>query len=229
MKRILSVLMVVVMLVSATPTAFASDSSEGTDIVMIGEYATEAYTVTVPAQLAPGESGEVVVKGGWRPSKMVTVSCPNSVTLTYEGQTIDVGVNFPGITQAGSMDDAINRVETISVESKSVAFGTWTGHLSYTVSFSEFIIIDASYGGHTDIIIPYDAGMTWGQWFDSDYSKNIKNISGDELTVLYDSTNDYFYVPEYNSYAIWQETSETSTSKIYSSVIDSASAYKMYL
>ena len=137
MKRILNILLAAALLVSAVPTAFAADSSEGTDIVMTGAYATETYTVTVPAQLAPGDSGEVVLKGGWSPNKTVKVSCPNSVTLTYEGQTIDVGISFPGITQAGSMDDAINRVETISVESKSVAFGTWTGHLAYTVEVVE--------------------------------------------------------------------------------------------
>jgi hypothetical protein len=129
------------------------------------------------AKMKPGDSGQVKVVGAWKPSQTLKVTCPNKVTLTYEDQTLDVGITFAGIEQAGSLLDEFNISKDISVENKAVMFGTWTGKLEYTV---EFIDAQPNIINFTIEDVPYQAeeGMTWLQWIDSDY--NTGNFLIDE-------------------------------------------------
>ena len=141
---------------------------QGTTIEVVGQYASAEYTVTVPAKLEPGETAQVMVKGAWMPSQTLKVSCPNTVTLSYEGQTMDIGISFAGIEQVGSYTEAFNISKDISVEDKTVLFGTWTGHLDYTVEVEDntpqlatFAFIGTNY--------TFVQGMTWAEWIDSEY------------------------------------------------------------
>jgi hypothetical protein len=98
MKKILSLTMVVLLLVLMIPTAIAADTNpaaDGTTIKLVGsqESAGESYTVTVPAELQPGQEGWVSARGNWSSKQTLMVSCPNSVTLTYGDQTMTVGTN----------------------------------------------------------------------------------------------------------------------------------------
>ena len=186
MKKVISVILSVIALLSiiAMPMAVQTGGVEGnvpvdtgTDVVLTGKYTESYYQVTVPASMKPGDSGQVKVVGAWKPSQTLKVTCPNKVTLTYEDQTLDVGITFAGIEQVGSLLDEFNIVKDISVENKAVMFGTWTGKLEYTV---EFIDAQPKIINFTIEDVPYQAeeGMTWLQWIDSDY--NTGNFVIDE-------------------------------------------------
>lgn len=134
MKKIFSFILAALMLVSMIPTALAAevDVSEGTTIKVVGTGA-DTYTVTVPAKLAPGESGTVKANGTWPSNQTLNVTTPSSVTLTHGTQTMDVGITFDGISQVGSDTGSVSTEQTVAVASASALFGTWTGHLTYTV------------------------------------------------------------------------------------------------
>lgn len=147
-------------------------AATGTDVVLSGKYAEAYYQVTVPATMSPGDSGQVKVVGAWKPSQTLKVTCPNKVTLAYGEQTLDVGITFEGIEQAGSLLDEFSITKDISVENKAVMFGTWTGHLTYTVEMvTESNIITFTIGGTE---YQADKGMTWSEWFASDYNTTGK-------------------------------------------------------
>ena len=165
-----SITLAVLMLLSAVPMAMAADVdvSEGTTIKLVGsqEETGESYTVTVPATLAPGESGTVTASGSWSSKQTLKVTAPNSVTLSYGEQTMDVGITFAGIEQVGSDTAASSTTAIVSVADVSVLFGTWTGTLNYTVELDDnritFTIDDTEYQA--------EKGMTWGEWVESEYN-----------------------------------------------------------
>lgn len=109
--------------------------SEGTIITATGQYTEAEYTITVPAQLSAGETGNVTVVGAWKRTQTLKVSCPNKVTMSYGDQTFDIGITFEGINQVGSDIEPFNITKPVSVENKSVLFGVWTGHLDYVIEF----------------------------------------------------------------------------------------------
>jgi len=92
-----------VMVCSLSVTAFASGPEPGaggsagidyyTTVTYTGQ-ATEEYTVTVPATLAPGGSGNVVATGTWSSNKYLTVIAPTSVSLANGGNSTTLGVTF---------------------------------------------------------------------------------------------------------------------------------------
>lgn len=133
MKKFMSLVLAMVMVCSLCVTAFAADS---TTVTYVGT-GTESYTVTVPASLAPGGSGEVKVEGTWASNRKLSVSAPSSVTLTnsIDGGTKTLAVTFAGIAKTGDNTVAVSDTKTISVADISNAlFGTWSGTISYTVS-----------------------------------------------------------------------------------------------
>ena len=61
MKKAISFVLAALMLVSAVPTALATnDYTQGTQVVYTAT-GSESYTITVPAQLAPGGNGTVTL------------------------------------------------------------------------------------------------------------------------------------------------------------------------
>ncbi len=178
MKKLLSLALVIVLLISAIPVCFAiqtegSDVSveNGTDVLLQGKYASSTYVITVPAQLSPGESGYVHVQGAWGENETLSISCPDKVVLTntQNGDTIDVSVMFDGLNQGGNLYEEFDVSLNISIENVTVMFGTWTGHLDYEVSFvsSEPVIINFSYDG---IPLQAEQGSTWNDWVHSSYN-----------------------------------------------------------
>lgn len=107
---------------------------------------TEAYSVSVPASLAPGGSGDVKVSGTWADNRQVTVSADQKVVLTNDILNTDqktLKVTFAGIKKTGNNLKAITASDTgctgtVSVENISKAlFGTWKGTFNYTVEISD--------------------------------------------------------------------------------------------
>lgn len=133
MKKFMSLVLALVMVCSLCATAFAADN---TTVSYVGT-GTESYTVTVPASLAPGGSGEVKVEGTWASNRELRVTAPSSVTLTnnIDAGTKTLAVTFDGIAKTGDNTVAVSDTKAISIASISNAlFGTWSGTISYTVS-----------------------------------------------------------------------------------------------
>lgn len=184
MKKILSLTMAIMMLVSAIPAAYAldaipcencnaykavscpgcsgektycptcdvcsncdytanGDGDEGSTIPEVGtttvtlvgteEAAASYYEVEVPATMAPGGNADVTVDGFWRSTETLKVTAPEKVTLYYGDQSIDVGITFAGISQAGNDQVDSTASANLKLADASVKFGTWTGVIEYEV------------------------------------------------------------------------------------------------
>ena len=157
MKKIISSLLaiamllsIVVMPVSATTIA-GGNWNGGTHVSYNAEDPngdgildnTEAYTVTVPAQLAPGTGGEVVLTGTWNSARKVVVTADRNVILKNSinpDNTKDLAVEFGDINQIGDNEFTIEVKKDISVEAIDKAiFGTWSGKFNYMVD-----VVDAT-------------------------------------------------------------------------------------
>ena len=136
MKKILGLSFSALMALSAIAIPFAAenetDVSNGTEIELIGN-GSEAYSVTVPAELQDGQTGTVQASGTWASDKSLKVTTPTSVTLTYGEKTMSIGIEFDGINLAGNDLEAVSASADITVEDVDVLFGTWVGTLSYDV------------------------------------------------------------------------------------------------
>ena len=188
MKKILSLTLAALLLVSAVPMVYAAETNpaaDGTTIKLVGsqESAGESYTVTVPATLAPGEYGTVTASGNWSSKQTLKVTAPSSVTLSYGDQTMDVGITFDSIEQAGNDTAASSATATVAVADASVLFGTWTGHLTYTVEIVSnvnlitFIVAGNEYQA--------EEGMTWKQFVDSEYNTDAFYIKNNSVVCEY--------------------------------------------
>ena len=141
MKKFISFLLAAVLLVSAVPTALATnDYSQGTQVVYQAT-GSESYTITVPAKLAPGGSGIVTLEGIWASDTLVTVTAQENVLLTNSINAVDqktLDVTFAGISELGSNTESQKFTESVSVANiENAIFGTWNGHFYYTVGTQE--------------------------------------------------------------------------------------------
>lgn len=139
MKRIFSFLLAILLLVSAAPMAQATnDYTAGTKVVYTNAQAAEAYTITVPAQLAPGGSGTVTLAGTWASNRVVSVTADTSVRLTNSINSADykdLVVTFASMEYAGDNTQAKTYTENVSVAEMpaDALFGTWSGNFNYNV------------------------------------------------------------------------------------------------
>lgn len=146
MKRILSILMAALLLVSAIPAAYAAegehDYSNGTQITLVGTQENQGaqWTVTVPAKMQPGQTGTVKAEGTWAADQFINVHAPQTVTLTYGAQSMDVAVTFGadcGFAKIGSNTDEVTYSTEIKVAEANRLFGTWEGIIEYEVKLIE--------------------------------------------------------------------------------------------
>ena len=158
MKKIISLLLVGIMVVSMIPTAFATTNyTNGTQVSYNAEDPNgdgvldnkEAYTVTVPAKLAPGGSGDVVASGTWNSARKLVVTADPDVTLTNSISGADekvLTVTFPGIELPGSNTAAVSDTKVVSVaDIEAALFGTWEGVFEYNVEMVDVATIPAGY------------------------------------------------------------------------------------
>lgn len=141
MKKFISFLLAAVLLVSAVPTALATnDYSQGTQVVYQAT-GSESYTITVPALLAPGSNGTVTLQGTWAENRIITVTAEPTVTLTNSIKAEDqkvLNVHFDGISEAGSNTGSQTFTESVSVDNITNAlFGTWSGKFNYNVDVAD--------------------------------------------------------------------------------------------
>ena len=148
-KRIFSFLLIFAMVLTIIPTSYAKTSpyDEGT-LVRYNGQADEAYTITVPALLLPGESGTVTLTGTWASDRVVNVTSDSDVTLTNSIDSNDkkvLDVSFVGIQAPGSNTKALSFSESVAVETITNAiFGIWSGTFYYNVSIEDYESVDAA-------------------------------------------------------------------------------------
>lgn len=152
MKKILSLTLAALMVVSMVPTAFAADVDyqNGTEVEYTGSRTTinddgtethnAEYTITVPALLAPGGSGTVTLEGYWPSDATVKVTAEEKVEMVNNINSADkkeLAVTFTAIELAGNNTVAVSDDETVSVADISNAlFGTWSGKFNYNVEYN---------------------------------------------------------------------------------------------
>lgn len=219
MKKILSIALAAVMLLSIIPTAFAAENNwQGGTKVEYTATANEQYTVTVPATLAPGASGDVVASGTWGSNRKLTVTADKDVTLTNSINAADqkvLDVTFAGIELTGSNTESVSDTKQVAVANITDAiFGTWSGTFNYNVAMSDVAggtetptpdpeqPADPDNGG---ALVPgegqfvftidgkeylADDGMSWGAWCLSEYNTEGFKVTGSQ----YIANDDYIYI-----------------------------------
>ena len=153
MKKILSLTLAVLMVVSMIPTAFAAEAggnwAGGTQVAANGSRTTTnddgttthnvEYTITVPASLAPGGEGTVTLEGMWPSDATVKVTAETSVDMVNSinsGDKKTLVVTFPSIEKAGDNTQAVSASAKVSVaDIEAALFGTWSGKFNYNVDY----------------------------------------------------------------------------------------------
>ena len=174
MKKILSITLAAVMLLSLVPTAFAAENNwQGGTKVEYTATANEQYTVTVPATLAPGGSGDVVASGTWGSNRKLVVTADDSVKLTNSINSADykdLAVTFADIKLVGDNTQAVSETKQVSVAAMpaDALFGTWSGTFYYDVEmFDADAALPISFTIDGTVFETLE-GTTWQEWIDSD-------------------------------------------------------------
>lgn len=152
MKKILSLTLAVLMVVSMIPTAFAADVDyqNGTEVEYTGTRSTveddgsvthnAEYTITVPALLAPGGSGTVTLEGYWPSDATVKVTAEEKVEVVNNINSADkkeLAVTFASIEKAGSNTAIVTASAPVSVANiENALFGKWAGKFNYNVEYN---------------------------------------------------------------------------------------------
>lgn len=175
------------MIMSLTTVVFAE--TKETTVTYTG-LETESYTLTVPSTLSPGQSGTVKLEGNWPSNRTVSVSAPNTVTLTnnLDSATKSLAVTFDDISQIGDNTKTVSVSKSISVaDISNVLFGTWGGVITYNVS-AETVNEDVEEDDSIYLPNPTNGGMGGGNLNDG----IIKLSEGDnqaQATWSYSSSN----------------------------------------
>ena len=196
MKKILSLTLAVMMVVSAIPTAFAAETQDytlGTAVTVEG--AGGEYTVTVPATLSAGEVGTVTANGYWAKEETLIVTAPETIEVTHTqtNQKATVNVDFDGMEALGDDLEEQTVTASISVDKGNTKFGTWTGTIVYTVELAD--LPDGTFAimhmNGEQLVLEADNGMTWEAWLASDYNtiKAVTWSSGVHFMSSYTGTS----------------------------------------
>ncbi len=203
MKKILSLTLAVMLLVSAIPTAFAAETQDytmGTAVSYTADdEANREYTITVPASMEPGQSGTVTLKGKWASDETVKVTADANVVLTNSINAADtktLAITFAGIEKAGDNVEEKTYTESVSVAAMpaDALFGTWSGKFNYNVDFIEAEPVNLITLTIEGTECQAEVGMTWEQWIVSDYNTvglELQDIGG-YLTIRLDGKSGLF-------------------------------------
>ena len=163
MKKILSLTLAALMVVSMIPTAMAaeysstdyeenadgpethvwytaSENDEIGDTNGDGVNDNQTYwLITVPAEMKPGTTAQVTVAGTWESTYDVCVTCRDSVELAKSGDPMfglqTLKVTFPGFYVQGDDLSPVSASQDISVEDFNALFGEWSGRIDYQVDY----------------------------------------------------------------------------------------------
>lgn len=142
MKRILSLALAAAMTMSVLPVAYAADTQDYTQGTQVSYTAAnaESYTITVPAKLAPGDTGTVTAKGTWPSTKNLRVTADESIEMVNSisaASNKELDITFEPIVLKGSQTAEVSATSDITVENITDAlFGTWSGTINYNAGFT---------------------------------------------------------------------------------------------
>ena len=235
MKKILSLTLAALMVVSMVPTAFAAEAggnwAGGTAVDVTGEKTIVAadgsethnaeYTLTVPAKLAPGAEGTVILAGYWPSDATVKVTADAKVNMVHSINSIDTRdlvVTFGGIEKAGANfgSQSFDAQVSVAAMPEGAMFGTWHGVFNYQVEYDgeaagtvtpdpeqpsnpddgddEANLISFAIKDTDGQYTSYQAkeGMTWDEWIVSEYNTaNYCTLNGKVYTN--DARTHYLY------------------------------------
>lgn len=102
------------------------------------------YTITVPASLTTGGTGNINISGVWPTGSKLTMTADTSVTLyDKDSQTYSeaIPVTINGVTAnkielEGNSESAFDKTYSISVGSFAPVLGNWSGTITYNVTYT---------------------------------------------------------------------------------------------
>lgn len=143
MKRIVSLLLVLSLVLSFSSFAFAEEEEKKFETAIIYEGIQTEYNITVPSDIKVGETKEVGISGYWPTDMVVNISVPEKVELISTSNSkdkIDLTVGFNSISLMGKGSSPVSVTEDLSVSKVSdKLFGTWKGIITYTVTIDTIV------------------------------------------------------------------------------------------
>ena len=142
MVKNISIILIVAILLSACPMAFAAE-------VIYNATGMEEYAIAVPASLSPGENGTVTLSGTWADNRVAIVTAdPTATFVSYSTNDKKVlNIDFNGMREVGSNTGSQIFTEETFVEAIQIApFGGWIGQFDYSISFEDVsTMLDANH------------------------------------------------------------------------------------
>ncbi len=178
------------------------------------------YTITVPASLTTGGTGNINISGVWPTGSKLTMTADTSVTLYDEdSQTYSeaIPVTINGVTAnkielEGNSESAFDKTYSISVGSFAPVLGNWSGTFYYNVSYSPASatssgdssepsgeLIDVTIEGYpltNDVTIQVASNTTWRAFVFTDNRFEIKEDNSGNLNNSYVTYSSGLYVVE---------------------------------
>lgn len=199
LKQFLSTALALSMSLSLSVPAFAADGEHKTEVTFNGT-GEEAYYLTVPASLKPGNSGDVTLRGTWASNRTFSVSADKTVTMNGSlGGSKTLDITFDGITLAGSNEIEVTETKQVGVADMTALFGEWTGTFYYNVSSSGGSG-SVSPGGEDD---DKDNTQTVTDWSSK---VKLRNITSEEYDKLCDATNESDDLMHWKDMDSWTDT-----------------------
>lgn len=136
MKRSVCLFLVVLFVCLSVVPVFGEHESK----VSYEGQGVSSYLLTVPAELAPGESDNVILSGTWSCYETIYVTVDDTVVLEndIDHTTKTLDISFNNLEVVGDNTSPILVEEGISVEDiENALFGTWSGKFNYYVRIDD--------------------------------------------------------------------------------------------
>ena len=209
MKKLFALILAIALMATMSVSAFAADYDTAGDKDMTVTYSVApAYTVTIPETVTIGANGtsatvsaaDVVVNKGQYVSVTLasdnnfTVTSGEGATLTYTvtkgGQPVAAGDEILAVNPA-SADNGSTEI-TFAINDEIQYAGTYTGSATFTIAVKDVPVTIINFTLDTSYIGQYvsglttnqqaEAGMTWGEWVESEY--NVDGYVVDESRLV---------------------------------------------
>ena len=178
MKKIILIMGLIVISFFGYISFADGNYSNGTLVEYVGT-GSEAYSVVVPAKLAPGDEGVVELSGTWGSNHAINVTSDESVDLvnslnSKDKRTLDVFFDGIGAFGDDSKEQFFDNYILVDEMPSDVLFGTWSGKFNYYVEMKDKITFQFS-GYYYNV----PEGMTFADYVDSEYNDGY-DIDGNE-------------------------------------------------
>lgn len=123
-------------------TKYDMTTALGNTQVTFNSPRSDYYVISVPAQLSPGQIGDVNIEGQWESDRLIKIFTDETVRLTNNLNSNDecyLDVYFYGVRERGDNMQPYSSQQQIGVEKANgkMLFGTWTGVIDYWVEFED--------------------------------------------------------------------------------------------